>query len=97
MGSWCNHLHFVPIFVCLLIVDRLSGFPPFFSPSEDDDELFDVIISGKYDYPAPYWDQITDSAKDFINKLMNVDPKKRYTAEQALNHTWIKVIFSNCH
>jgi len=27
-------------------------------------------------------------AKDFITHLMELDPKKRYTCEQALKHPW---------
>ena len=29
------------------------------------------------------------TAKDMINMLLVLDPKKRWTAEQALNHDWI--------
>ena len=28
------------------------------------------------------------TAKDFITHLMELDPKKRYTCEQALKHPW---------
>lgn len=30
------------------------------------------------------------SAKDFIKKLLVLDPKQRLTAQQALEHAWIK-------
>jgi calcium-dependent protein kinase len=30
------------------------------------------------------------SAKDFIKKLLVLDPKQRLTAAQALEHAWIK-------
>eukprot|EP01042_Synura_sphagnicola_P000817 gene817-907_t len=30
-------------------------------------------------------------AKDLITKLLVVDPSRRLTAEEALNHAWIKV------
>lgn len=33
------------------------------------------------------------AAKDFIRKILVVDPDKRYTAEQCLAHPWIKVGF----
>ncbi|KAJ9586160.1 hypothetical protein L9F63_020203, partial [Diploptera punctata] len=35
------------------------------------------------------WDDISDSAKDFIRQLMCVDVEKRYTCRQALAHPWI--------
>jgi serine/threonine protein kinase len=38
----------------------------------------------------PRWRALTESAKDLILKLLQPDPKNRYTAKQALNHRWIK-------
>lgn len=48
-------------------------------------------MKAEYDFPEPYWDDISENAKDLINKLLVVDPKKRLTAEQALDHKWIVV------
>lgn len=36
------------------------------------------------------WDSISDEAKDFTRALLQVDPKKRLTAEAALDHAFIK-------
>lgn len=37
---------------------RLCGFPPF---SEDSNEkLFEMIKSGTFDFPSPYWDDISE-------------------------------------
>jgi serine/threonine protein kinase len=36
-------------------------------------------------------------AKDFIKRMLVVDPKKRYTAEQCLNDPWIKVFIRRDH
>ncbi|CAG8553982.1 7265_t:CDS:10 [Ambispora leptoticha] len=36
-----------------------------------------------------YWRNISSDAKDFIVHLLNYDPKKRPTAEQALKHKWL--------
>ncbi|CAL1548263.1 unnamed protein product, partial [Lymnaea stagnalis] len=41
----------------------LCGFPPFSSPSDNQDELFDMIMTGNYDFVSPYWDDVTTSAK----------------------------------
>jgi len=65
----------------------LCGFPPFYE--ESNAQLFKAIMEGRFSYPAPYWSGVSDSAKDLINKLLVVDPKKRLTAEQALQHPWI--------
>jgi len=65
----------------------LCGFPPFYE--ENNAQLFKAIMEGRFSYPAPYWSGVSDSAKDLINKLLVVDPKKRFSAEQALQHPWI--------
>jgi len=66
----------------------LCGFPPFYHPKTA--ELYKLIKKGEFDFPAPYWTDISDSAKDLVRKLLTVDPKKRYTAEQVLQHPWVK-------
>uniref|UniRef100_A0A8C4FGB4 non-specific serine/threonine protein kinase n=1 Tax=Catagonus wagneri TaxID=51154 RepID=A0A8C4FGB4_9CETA len=68
----------------------LCGFPPFRSPEKDQDELFHIIQLGHFEFLAPYWDNISDAAKDLVSRLLVVDPKKRYTAHQVLQHPWIE-------
>ncbi|KAG8521601.1 Serine/threonine-protein kinase DCLK3 [Galemys pyrenaicus] len=68
----------------------LCGFPPFRSPDRDQDELFNIIQLGHFEFLAPYWDNISDAAKDLVSRLLVVDPKKRYTAHQVLQHPWIE-------
>ncbi|XP_039617220.1 calcium/calmodulin-dependent protein kinase type 1D [Polypterus senegalus] len=65
----------------------LCGYPPFYD--ENDSKLFEQILKAEYEFDAPYWDDISDSAKDFISRLMEKDPTRRYTCEQALRHPWI--------
>jgi len=65
----------------------LCGFPPFYS--ERTDELYNQIKRGEYEFPDPYWTEISFAAKDLVRKLLTVNPKRRYTAEQALKHPWI--------
>uniref|UniRef100_A0A7N6FDE5 Protein kinase domain-containing protein n=1 Tax=Anabas testudineus TaxID=64144 RepID=A0A7N6FDE5_ANATE len=65
----------------------LCGYPPFYD--ENDSKLFEQILKADYEFDAPYWDDISDSAKDFIGSLMEKDPAKRFTCEQALRHPWI--------
>lgn len=66
----------------------LCGYPPFYNESEA--VLFENIMSGKFEFHKPYWDNISDSAKDLIKHLLVVDPDERYDADQALEHPWIK-------
>uniref|UniRef100_A0A8C6WZG6 Calcium/calmodulin-dependent protein kinase Ia n=1 Tax=Neogobius melanostomus TaxID=47308 RepID=A0A8C6WZG6_9GOBI len=65
----------------------LCGYPPFYD--ENDAKLFEQILKAEYEFDSPYWDDISDSAKDFICHMMEKDPAKRYTCEQALQHPWI--------
>ncbi|XP_040199336.1 calcium/calmodulin-dependent protein kinase type 1D [Rana temporaria] len=65
----------------------LCGYPPFYD--ENDSKLFEQILKADYEFDSPYWDDISDSAKDFIGNLMEKDPNKRYTCDQALRHPWI--------
>ncbi|XP_066997432.1 calcium/calmodulin-dependent protein kinase type 1 isoform X4 [Anabrus simplex] len=65
----------------------LCGYPPFYD--ENDANLFAQILKGEFEFDSPYWDDISESAKDFIRQLMCVDVEKRYTCRQALAHPWI--------
>ncbi|XP_048669462.1 serine/threonine-protein kinase DCLK2 isoform X10 [Marmota marmota marmota] len=50
----------------------LCGFPPFRSENNLQEDLFDQILAGKLEFPAPYWDNITDSAKDDTSQENNM-------------------------
>lgn len=65
----------------------LCGYPPFYD--ENDANLFAQILKGEFEFDSPYWDDISDSAKDFIRHLMCVSVEKRFTCKQALAHPWI--------
>mmetsp|Transcript_19920 Transcript_19920/g.28025 ORF Transcript_19920/g.28025 Transcript_19920/m.28025 type:complete len:333 (-) Transcript_19920:202-1200(-) len=65
----------------------LCGFPPFYHDKTQ--KLYQQIKQGKYDFPDPYWQDITDSAKDLIKKMLTVDPDKRITIQQIMDHPWI--------
>ncbi|KAM9769839.1 serine/threonine-protein kinase DCLK2 isoform 2-T2 [Menidia menidia] len=67
----------------------LCGFPPFRSENNHQEELFDQILLGQLEFPTPYWDNITDSAKELIGKMLLVDSEARYTAQDVLSHPWV--------
>lgn len=68
----------------------LCGFPPFVSQSSNQDELFDQILSGRFEFMAPYWDDISASAKELIQGMLQVDVNERFSAEQVLRHPWLE-------
>ena len=65
----------------------LCGYPPF--NGNDDDEIFESIKKRKFVYPDAEWANISNEAKDLINKMLS-DPLNRLTAEQVLSHPWLK-------
>jgi hypothetical protein len=48
-----------------------------------------MVKKGKFEYDGEEWDEISDGAKDLINKLVT-KPERRLTAEEALQHPWLK-------
>ncbi|KAF8785151.1 Serine/threonine-protein kinase DCLK1 like protein [Argiope bruennichi] len=67
----------------------LCGFPPFVSRNNDQVELFDQILAGKYEFTKPFWDDISDSAKELITMMLQVNPDERYSAAEVLDHPWV--------
>jgi serine/threonine protein kinase len=65
----------------------LAGYPPF--NGKDDDEVHRAILGGRYCFPPGDWRGTSREALDFIRRLMQMDTRKRMTAEQALCHPWI--------
>ncbi|NWI48269.1 KCC1G kinase, partial [Picathartes gymnocephalus] len=65
----------------------LCGYPPFYEETES--KLFEKIKEGYYEFESPFWDDISESAKDFIRHLLEKNPSTRFTCEEALRHPWI--------
>jgi calcium-dependent protein kinase len=66
----------------------LTGRPPF--DGNDDDEILENVKKGVFDrssYPYPL---LSSNAKDLIDKLLQYEPKKRISAEKAIEHPWFK-------
>jgi calcium-dependent protein kinase len=52
--------------------------------------MIDLIMRGEYDFEkVPTWATVSDLAKEFVSKLLVIDPDDRMDAEYALNHQWI--------
>ena len=67
---------------CILYT-LLCGFPPF------DDERPDckmMIMAGRLEFPSPEWDAICAEAKDLIQKMMEINPANRFSADEVLKH-----------
>lgn len=66
----------------------LCGFPPFYDESIS--LLTEKVAKGQYVFLSPWWDDISKSAKDLVSHLLTVDPEKRYSINEFMNHPWIK-------
>ncbi|XP_069607474.1 myosin light chain kinase, smooth muscle-like [Ranitomeya imitator] len=71
--------------ICYIL---LSGDSPF--QGENDMETLRNITSGNWEFDEETDALLSDSAKDFIRRLLQKNMKSRLTAEQAIDHPWIK-------
>ena len=69
----------------------LCGFPPFASAENNQEELFDRILSGEFQFTPPFWDEVSDAARELISAMLQVNPDDRFSAEDVLIHPWIAV------
>ena len=70
----------------------LCGYPPFYAePDEPDTDatILKKILKCQYKFHGRAWNQVTDEAKDFIRALLNPDPLKRPTCEEAMLLPWL--------
>ncbi|KAG7698643.1 hypothetical protein KL930_001421 [Ogataea haglerorum] len=79
---------------CVLYI-LLCGFPPFFN--DQIDVLTKKVAKGEFEFLSPWWDEISDGAKNCVSKLLTVDPRERYTIEDFLNDPWILDFLTRCH
>ena len=66
----------------------LTGRPPF--DGNDDEEILNNVKKGVFDkssYPYPL---LSDNSKDLIDQLLQYDPQKRISAQNAIDHPWFK-------
>lgn len=73
----------------IILYILLCGFPPFVSPDNQQEPLFDAILSGIYDFPEPYWTDIGDGVRDLIANMLQSDPELRFSSEDVLDHFWV--------
>lgn len=74
--------------VGVILYIMLCGFPPFYEPELP--ALFDSILKARYDFPSPWWDEISDGAKNLVKGCLIVKPDKRLTAKQVLDNAWVQ-------
>ncbi len=73
---------------CMLYI-LLCGYPPFYG--DDNNEILAMVQKGGFDFDGEEWDDVSPDAKDLIKKLIT-KPERRLTAEEALQHKWIRAL-----
>ena len=62
-------------------------------PFDDDSQPLHnpALIQQKFSLRYPKWSKnLSASAKDLLSRLLEINPRSRYTAEQALRHPWVR-------
>jgi serine/threonine protein kinase len=74
--------------------DGLDGLKKYLGDDEISLTVLTMLWEDRHEPFIPYqpfaeWSEVGDTVfKDLILQLMNLDPLKRFTAEQALEHPW---------
>merc|ERR1719408_278870 len=71
----------------VIVFILLAGYMPF---SGSESNQMKAITSGKYNMKPEKWTGVSKLAKQFVGKLLVVEPTVRMSAKEALEHPWIK-------
>ncbi|ETW08441.1 CAMK/CAMK1 protein kinase [Aphanomyces invadans] len=66
--------------VGIIIYEMLTGYQPFYPPS--------ICVEEPAEFTPRIWKKFSREAKDLVSHLLERDPTKRFTVEQALTHPW---------
>lgn len=65
----------------------LCGYPPFVGKTEN--QILERVKLGKFTFDPEDWEPISREAKEFVTRLLRMDPNKRPSAKQALEDPWL--------
>ena len=70
----------------IVLFAMLCGYLPF--EDADNELLYKKITNGKFKAPK----YLSESCLDFLHRILNVNPEKRFTIEQIKSHPWFNII-----
>ena len=68
----------------IILYAMIWGYLPFEDP--DTSKLYQKILSGNFEVP----DFMSSLVEDILHKILNTDPKKRYTINEIRKHEWFQ-------
>lgn len=71
----------------LLGLNRKSPFAN--GPKDTPTDILQRINECKLDFASGNWVSVSNEAKDLVRKMLHMDPHRRPTASQLLQHTWL--------
>jgi len=74
--------------VGVIMYVMLCGYPPF--AGENDSEVLAKVRVGNFSFNPADWKNVSEDGKSLIRQMLKMNPRDRFTAEQVLNHDWIK-------
>ena len=70
----------------IILYLMLCGKLPFYH--EENEIMYEQILSGKFELP----NYLSDNAKDILKKIIEIDPKKRMNFKEIKAHPWFNII-----
>jgi calcium-dependent protein kinase len=67
----------------------LAGTVPFGYDAEEENEVYEAIQKEPLRLEGSVWSKVSGAAKELVVGLLEKDPSKRYTVEEALAHPWV--------
>ncbi len=74
--------------VGIILYILFVGNPPF--EGKDDKEIIRLVKKAEVNFAGPEWKRFSRDGIDFVKKLLAPDPDLRLSAEEALQHIWLR-------
>jgi len=79
----------VDVWACgVVLYTLLVGFPPFWHRKQL--MMIRQIMEAKFSFASSEWNDITDSPKQLISKMLTIEPEERLTISQCLDHDFFR-------
>ena len=73
----------------VILYIMLTGFPPY-DHATMADKRFEIIVEGELIEQLRTWEiYLSDEAGDLMQRMLRMDPKKRLTLAEVMEHPWV--------